>query len=85
MALPSQKHTLNLFRLRSPISGKVLRGQIFEAAVKWNIWQQLGLEKPRVGRLVGAKGSSSSPCPVWLSESLWEGGHFIFLPPFLPE
>lgn len=85
MALPFQKRTLSLFRLRSPIPGKVLRGQIFDAAVKRNIWQQLGLEEPRVGRQVGVKGSSCSPCPKWLCESLWEGGHFIFLPPFLPE
>lgn len=30
VALPSQKGALNLFRLISPIPGKVLRGQILE-------------------------------------------------------
>ena len=88
MALPSQKRTLNPFRLRSPIPGKLLRGWISEAAVKLNVWQQHGLEKPRVGRQVGTKDSSSSPYPKWLCESFCvsgQGGHFIFLPLFLPE
>ena len=88
VALPSQKRTLNPFRLRSPIPGKLLRGWIFEAAVKLNVWQQLRLEKPRVGRQVGTKDSSSSPYPNWLCESFCvsgRGGHFIFLLLFLPE
>ena len=79
MALPSQKRTLNPFRLRSPIPGKLLRGWIFEAAVKLNVWQQLRLEKPRVGRQVGTKDSSSSPYPNWLCESFCVSGRGVTL------